>query len=133
MDNDLMKMFSIIERELNNKNSDILFKDLLYELIDLLKQNDSIERELKYKTLVELFKFMKFGNTHISLDPRGERSAKYSALKPIVDAVKKEELGQHIVDNLKQINELCLSYILDPLKLNKEELKFSLEKPGAKF
>ena len=132
MNNDVKRLVLIVEKELNNASLNLPYKDFVSEIINLLKIK-VMDEKIKYDVLVELFKYVKFGDTVTSIDMRGDKSIKFSALNNIKDAIDKNTLSQNNINDLNKINKLCLSYILDPLKLTKSFDKFYRENPNARI
>ena len=132
MKQDINDMITIIINELENTNPHFRFGDSVKEIIELLK-NNPLEDELEYLLLKELYKFMKFGDTTISIDPRRDLNIKLNTLFGIKQALENNNFTQDSIEILKQTNDRCLEYLLDPLKIKKESEDFNNRHPGARF
>lgn len=130
MSNDVKLLIQILEKDINFSTS--RYKEREKEIIVLLKQS-TIDEKMKYDVLVELFKFIKIGDTITSVDGRGDTSIKLGILSRIKESIEKNTLNKEIIEDFKAINELCLSYILDPLKLTREMNQLYVENSDLRF
>ena len=109
-----------------------LAKDFLLEKMRIPIARDG-KITLDDKNMVELYKFVKIGLTPTSLDPRGDRNIKYTVLHGIRKSLDDNSIAKERIEKIKSINNLCLKYYFDPLKLTKEAREFYKKYPGAIF
>ena len=125
-------MIMEINNVLEYTNKGLIYSNLIKEIVELLK-NISLDDELESNLLSELYKFTKIGHTIISIDPRGDSSLKYDALNDIKVSIENNNLEKDSFEKLKKLNDMCLDYFLNPLKLQKKRQDFFSQHPGAKF
>lgn len=132
MKQDNNDMIMIINNELENTRLSFGHTDLVKEIVQSL-DNKSLDDELEYLLLSELYKYIKLCNTIISIDPRGDHSIKFNALYYIKKSLENNSITKDSVEGLKKVNDTCLDYFLNPLKMKKQAREFYSKHPGAKF
>ncbi len=132
MKQDIEDMIGIITNELEGDKLRIPYNELIKEIIELLK-NNQVDEALENQLLSELYKFIKLGNTLTSIDPRGDQTIKHSALYGIKESLTNKSLTKENIESLKSVNDICLLYFLNPLRIHKESRDFYSQHPGARF
>ena len=119
--------------ELDKKsNLDFAVRNAVFRVVELIKQNE-VEEKFEHDLLLELYRSLLFSNVRVSVDPRGSVDAKTRPIYQIEKAIKEKHLSENDLKYLKEVNGTCLSYYLDPLKMDKEKEEFYREYPGVIF
>ena len=132
MIDDIKKLLYIIEQKNNDKSVIYNCKEEVILITNLIEQRE-LNDKLTYDLLVELYKYIIFSNIHFTVDPRVEEDLRSSYILSVKNAIENKNLTEEQIKNLKDLNEKCLSYILDPLKLKREYDEFYKKNPDAIF
>lgn len=132
MIDDIKKLLYIIEQKNNDKSVIYNCKEEVILITNLIEQRE-LNDKLTYDLLVELYKYIIFSNIHFTVDPRVEEDLRRSYILSVKNAIENKNLTEEQIKNLKDLNEKCLSYILDPLKLKREYDEFYKKNPDAIF
>ena len=108
------------------------FKEDLERLLPLI-ENGSLDMEIKNRLLVELYRFLVYSGTEVSIDPRGDTRMKLDILFDIRDAIQSGVVDDGILEKTAARISLMRDNIDNPFKIIDERSAFFKKYPDAMF